>query len=36
MKILPMAAEFFRADGWTDGQTERRDEPNSYFSQFSE
>ena len=32
MKILPMTAELFRADG----QTEKQDEANSHFSQFCE
>jgi hypothetical protein len=32
MKIRPVGAEFFRADG----QTDREDEANSRFSQFCE
>jgi hypothetical protein len=36
MKIRPMAAKLFLADGEMDGQTDRRDELNSHFSQFSE
>ena len=32
MKILPVGAEFFQADG----QTEKRDQANNSFSQFSE
>ena len=40
MKIHPVGAELFRADGRkdgpTDGQTERHDEANSRFPQFSE
>jgi len=32
MKILPVGAELFHADGRTDGQT--HDEANSQFSQF--
>jgi hypothetical protein len=39
MKIHPMTAEFIHADGQTDGQayrqTNRNDEANSCFSQFS-
>jgi hypothetical protein len=38
MKILPVEAQLFHADGWanerTDGQ--RHDEANSRFSQFCE
>jgi hypothetical protein len=40
MKILPVEAELFHADGRTDGRTERQtgrhDEANSRFSQFCE
>ena len=36
MKIRPMEAELFNADGWTDGRTDRNDENNSRFSQFCE
>jgi hypothetical protein len=36
MKIPPVAAELFHADGQTDGQTDGRDETNSRFSQFRE
>ena len=32
MKIRPVGAELFHADGWTDG----RDGANSRFSQFCE
>jgi len=35
MKIRLVEAEFFHADGWTDGRTnDRHDEVNSRFSQF--
>jgi len=34
MKIRPMGAELFHADGRTDTQTDRNDETNSRFSQF--
>ena len=34
--IRPVGAELFYADGRTDGQTDRRDEANSRFSQFCE
>ena len=37
MKIRPVGADLFHADGWTDGQTDRQtdrqDEPNSRYSQ---
>ena len=36
MKILPVGAELFHADGRTDGRTDRHDEVNSPFSQFCE
>jgi hypothetical protein len=36
MKILPMAAELFHADGRTDGKTGRHDEAKSRFSKFCE
>jgi hypothetical protein len=40
MKIRPLGAELFRADGQTngrtDGQTDKYDEVKSSFSQFSE
>ena len=40
MKILLLEAEFFHADGrtngWTDRQTGRHDEANSNFSKFCE
>ena len=36
MKIIPLGAELFRADGRTDRQTDRHDEANSTFSQFCE
>jgi len=42
MKIHPMGASLFHADGWTDGQTDGHrqtdghDKANSCFSQFCE
>jgi len=36
MKIRRVGAELFRADGRTDGQTDRHDEANSRFSKFFE
>jgi hypothetical protein len=36
MKIRPVGAELFYADGQTDRQTDRRDEASSPFSQFCE
>jgi hypothetical protein len=36
MKICPVVAELFHADGRADRRTERRDEANSRFSQFCE
>jgi hypothetical protein len=36
MKVLPVAAELFHVDGRIDGQTDRRDEANSPFSQLYE
>jgi hypothetical protein len=36
MKILPVGAELFRADGRTDRHVDRHDEANSHFSQFRE
>jgi hypothetical protein len=38
LKIRPVAAELFHADGQMDGRTDRqtREEPNSHFLQFSE
>jgi len=38
MKIHPVAAELFRADGWTDsdGQTDIHDDANCRFSKFCE
>jgi hypothetical protein len=36
MKIHPVGAELFNADGRTDRQTDRNDEVNSSFSQFCE
>ena len=33
MKIHPVGAELFRADGQTDRQTESHDESDSHFSQ---
>jgi hypothetical protein len=35
MKIRYVGTELFRADGWTDGQTDRHDETNSRFSEFA-
>jgi len=35
MKIRPAGAEF-RAGGWVDGRTDRRDETESSFSQICE
>jgi len=34
MKIRPMGAEIFRADGRTDRLTDRQEEANSRFSRF--
>jgi len=34
IKIRPVGAEFFHADGRTDGQTYRHGEDNNHFSQF--
>jgi len=34
MKICPVGAEFFNADGRADGRTDRHDEANTRFSQF--
>jgi hypothetical protein len=36
MKIRPVGAELFRADGQTDRQTDRHDEDSSRVSQFSQ
>ena len=36
MKICPVGAELFRADGRADIQTDRHDEANSGLSQFCE
>jgi hypothetical protein len=36
MKIRPVGAELLHAEGQTDGKTDRHDEVNSRFSQFSE
>jgi hypothetical protein len=40
MKILPVTAELFHADGWTQRQagrrTDRHDEANNRFSRFFE
>ena len=36
MKIRPVRAELLRADGQTDGETDRYDETNSRLPQFSE
>jgi len=36
IKICPVGAELFHADGWRDGQTDRHDEANSHFSRFCE
>ena len=36
MKILPVGAQLFHADGWTDGQTDKHDEANGRFLQFFE
>jgi hypothetical protein len=36
MKIRPVAAELFRADGRAEGRKDRHDEANSRFSQFCE
>jgi hypothetical protein len=36
MKIGRVGAELFHADGRTDRQTDRHDDPNSRFSQFCE
>jgi hypothetical protein len=36
MKILPVGAELFHADGQTDRETDRHDEANSRFAKFCE
>jgi len=36
MKLSPVGAELFHADGQTDVETDRHDEANSRFSQFCE
>jgi hypothetical protein len=36
MKIRPLGAELFHADGRTDKQTHTQDDANSSFSQFFE
>ena len=36
LKIRPVGAELFHADGQTDGKTDRHDEINSRFLQFPE
>ena len=36
MKICPVGAELFHANGRTDRETDRRDEANRCFSQFCE
>ena len=36
MKIRPVRAELFRADGRTDREADRQDEASSRFSQFCE
>jgi len=36
IKIRPVGAELFHADGRLDGQTDRHDEANSRFLQFYE
>jgi hypothetical protein len=36
MKILPVGAELFLADGRTEGQTDRHDEAKRWFSKFCE
>jgi hypothetical protein len=36
MKIRPVGTELFYAEGRTDRQTDRHEEANSRFSQFSE
>jgi len=36
MKIRPVGAELFHADGQKDEQTDRHDEANRRFSQFCE
>jgi hypothetical protein len=35
VKILPVGAELFYAHGHTHTQTDRHDEPNSLFAQYS-
>ena len=35
MKILCVGAELLRADGWTDGQTDRHGDTNSFFRNFA-
>ena len=36
MKIRPLGAELFHAEGQTDGQADRHDEAKSRFSKFCE
>jgi len=36
MKIHPVGAELYHADGWTDRETDKHDEANSRFLQFCE
>jgi hypothetical protein len=36
MKIRPVTTEFSHADGPTDGQADRHDEPNKRFTKFCE
>jgi len=36
MKICPMGAQLFHADGRTDRRTDRHDKANRRFSQFCE
>ena len=36
MKIRPVVAELFHADGRTDGRADRRAKANTHFSQHSE
>jgi hypothetical protein len=36
MKIRPIGAELFHADWQIDGQKDKLDETNSFFSQFCE
>ena len=35
MKIRPVGAELFRADGWIDRQTDRYDKANRRFRNFA-